>query len=293
MTDRLDLTTGKIGNRLFRLSTPIMFGMLVFTLYLMTDLFFVSRLGPDAVAALSISGNVFFIHLGLSFIIGTGAMSLIARNFGAGRPDKARVVFEQSLMLSLVAGTLVAVTGVLVARPYIRFFGGTGMALEWGVVYFRVYSVSLLCLLLLHVLGACYRGMGDTKTSTKIMFQSLVINMILDPVLIFGIGPFPKLGVQGAALASLVSQICGIVIYMYPVFVRRQHIHLTGPWKPDMRVIKKSLVIGLPSGLAYFLLTANLLITYRVVSSYGTQALASLGTGFRCGSGGDLHRYGG
>ncbi len=281
MTDRLDLTTGKISNQLFRLSAPIMFGMLIFTLYLMADLFFVSRLGPDAVAALSISGNVFFIHLGLSFIIGTGAMALIAQNFGAGLLDRARQVFEQSLLLSVWAGSLVALTGIFIAEPYIRFFGGTGNALVWGVQYFQVYSVSLLFLLLLHVFGACYRGMGDTKTGMKIMFQSLVLNIILDPVLIFGVGPFPALGVQGAAIASLISQVYGVAVYTYLVFVKKQHIRLTGPWHLNPAIIKRSLIIGLPSGLAYFLLTANLLITYRVVSPYGTQALASLGIGFR------------
>lgn len=281
MADRLDLTRGRIPVQLFRLSAPILFGMLVFTLYLMTDLYFVSRLGADAVAALSISSNVFFIHLGLAFIIGTGAMALIAQAFGAKETDAAKTIFEQSLLLSVVAGTCVAVTGYLTAAPYIRFFGGTGRAFEWGVQYFEVYSVSLLFLLLLHVFGACYRGMGDTKTSMKIMFATLVINMVFDPVLIFGLGGFPALGVRGAAIASLLSQVCRLFAYIWLVFIRQQHIRIAIPKRFDIPVIKKSLIIGLPSGLAYFLLTANMLITYRVISPYGTQALASIGIGYR------------
>ena len=281
MTNRLDLTTGAIPGQLFRMAAPILFGMLIFALYMLTDLYFVSRLGPDAVAALSISGNIFFVHLGLSFIIGTGAMSLIAQAFGARQIDRAAKVFQQSLMLSLFTGGIAAICGVLVARPYIRFFGGQGDAFIWGVEYFQIYSVSLLVLLLLHVFGSCYRGMGDSKTSMKIMFQSLVLNIILDPVLIFGLAGFPVMGVKGAALASLISQVYGLIIYIYLVFFKKQHIHLNGPWKIDFAIVKKSLYIGLPSGLAYFLLTANLLITYRVVSPYGTPALAAIGIGYR------------
>jgi len=281
MTERLDLTTGTIFRQLLRLSSPIMFGMLIFTLYLLSDLYFVSRLGPDAIAALSISSNVFFIHLGLSFVIGTGAMSLIARACGAKNMERAKTIFEQSILLSIIAGSVAALTGVVMAHPYISFFGGKGLALKWGVEYFQIYSVSLLFLLLLHVFGSCYRGLGDTKTSMLIMLQSLLINIILDPVLIFGLAGFPALGVKGAAIASLISQVYGVTIYLYLIFVKKQHIHLSGPWKLNPDIIKQSLTIGMPSGLTYFLMTANLLITYRVVSPYGTGALASLGIGFR------------
>lgn len=281
MNDRLNLTTGTITWQLLRLASPIMVGMLLFTLYLLTDLYFVGRLGSEAVAALSISGNIFFVHLGLSFILGTGAMALIARAFGAGELNYARKVFEQSLVLSLIVGILAAVISFFIAHPYIRFFGGKGMALKWGIEYFQIYSISLLFLLLLHVFGSCYRGMGDTKTTMLIMLQSLAMNIILDPILIFGLVGFPALGVKGAALASLISQITSVMIYIYLVFIKKQHIQLKGPWRLNPDIIKQSLFIGLPTGLTYFLLTANLLITYRVVSPYGTQALASLGIGFR------------
>jgi putative MATE family efflux protein len=281
MRDNQNLITGNIFWQLIKLASPIMFGMLIFTLYLMTDLWFVGKLGPEAITALSISSNVFFIHLGLSFIIGTGAMSLIAQGFGARNIMLASKVFKQSLLLCFIIGTVVAGIGYLLAHPYIQFFGGRGLALEWGVAYFEIYSFSLLFLLLLHVFNACYRGMGDTKTSMFIMLQSLVLNIILDPILIFGFAFFPEMGVKGAALASLISQVYGVLIYIYLVFIKKQHIHLKGPWSFDFKIIKQSLGIGIPSGLAYFLLTANLLVTYRIIGPYGIPAIASFGIGFR------------
>ena len=280
-TARTDLTAGSIPKQLLRLSGPIAFSMIMFTLYLMADLYFVGRLGPDAVAAVSISGNAFFVILGLSFVLGIGGMALIAQAFGRKDYEEAAKVYKQSLILSILVGIASSLTGLAIAHPYIAFFGGTGQSLEWGVQYFRIFSISFFFVLILHVIGACYRGMGDTKTPMIIMVLSTILNIILDPLLIFGLLCFPRLGVRGAAIASLLSQFIALAIYIYMILIRGQHLEIKRPWRLDMSIIKRSLSIGLPSGLTYFLLALNMLITYRVVSIFGTPALASIGIGFR------------
>jgi len=280
-TARIDLTTGSIPKLLLRLAGPIAFSMLMFILYLMVDLYFVGRLGPDAVAAVSISGNAFFVILGLSFVLGIGGMALIAQAFGRKDYEDAGKIYKQSLLFAILVGIAVTLVGLSIARPYIGFFGGTGYSLEWGVEYFRVFSISFFFVLMLHVIGACYRGMGDTKTPMIIMVLSTILNIILDPLLIFGLLGFPRLGVRGAAIASLSSQLVSIGIYAYMIFIKGQHLKIKGPWQPDLSIIKKSLAIGLPAGFTYFLLALNMLITYRVVSVFGTAALASIGIGFR------------
>ncbi|MBW1801731.1 MAG: MATE family efflux transporter, partial [Deltaproteobacteria bacterium] len=283
MTPRspVDLTEGSIPRILIRLSAPIIFGMMMFTLYLMVDLYFVGRLGPDAVAAISISGNAFFVILGLSYILGTGGMALISQAFGRREQEKAGIIFLQSLILTILTGIVIALVGIAIARPYIRFFGGREQSLVWGVQYFQVFSVSFFFILLLHVIMSCYRGMGDTRTPMMINLQSVVLNMLLDPILIFGLLGMPKLGVQGAAIASLISQVYAIAIYIYLIFVKGYPIKIKGSWRLKPTIIKQSLSIGLPSGLTYFLLSFNMLITYRVIGPFGTQAIASLGIGFR------------
>jgi len=277
----LDLTKGSIPKLLLRLSGPIAFSMIMFTLYLMADLYFVGRLGPDAVAAVSISGNAFFVILGLSFVLGIGGMALIAQAFGRRDYEEAAKVYKQSLVLTVLVGIAATFVGLSIAYPYIEFFGGTGLSLKWGVEYFRVFSISFFFVLILHVIGACYRGMGDTKTPMIIMVQSTILNIILDPLLIFGLLGFPRLGVRGAAIASLLSQLIALAIYVYMILIRGQHLKIKGPWRLDLSIIKRSLSIGLPSGFTYFLLALNMLITYRVVSVFGTPALASIGIGFR------------
>ncbi len=281
MTKPLDLTEGSIPKLLLRLSGPIAFSMIMFTLYLMVDLYFVGRLGPDAVAAVSISGNAFFVILGLSFVLGIGGMALIAQAFGRRDYEEATRVYKQSIILAILVGIVSTLVGLSIARPYIAFFGGAGKSLEWGVEYFQVFSISFFFVLLLHVIGSCYRGMGDTRTPMIIMVLSTVFNIALDPLLIFGLLGLPRLGVRGAAIASLSSQLISMGIYVYLIFIRGQHLKIERPWRLDLHIIKRSLAIGLPSGLTYFLLALNMLITYRIVRVFGTPALASIGIGFR------------
>jgi putative MATE family efflux protein len=277
----IDLTQGSIPRILIRLATPIVVGMVLFTLYFMVDLYFVGRLGPDAVAAVSISGNAFFVILGLAFVLGTGGMALMARAVGKRDMADAGTIFRQTLLMTVLTGVMVSGLGLIIATPYIRFFGGIGPSFTWGVEYFRIFSISFFFILLLQVLMSCFRGMGNTKTPMYINLQSVLLNMILDPILIFGLLGAPKLGVQGAALASLISQIYSVALYAYLIFVKNVPMDIRGEWRLKPAVMKSSLVIGLPSGVTYFLLAFNMFITYRVLGPYGTAALASVGIGFR------------
>ena len=277
----IDLTTGPILKTLVRLAVPVTVSMMMFTFYLMVDLYFVGRLGSDAVAALSISSNAFFIHLGLATILGTGGMALIAQAFGRKDYSYAAQVFKQSILMALIIGILETMTGLLIAPSYIEFFGGTGKSLQWGIQYFQIFSISFFFMLLLYVIGNCFRGMGNTKTPMIIMLQSNILNIILDPMLIYGWPGLPAMGVRGAAMASLISHIYALGIYGYFIFIKGAHIDIKGPWKLSRSIVAKSLYIGIPSGMNHFLLAVNLLITYRVIGIYGTAALASIGIGFR------------
>ena len=279
--NRIDLTAGPILKTLIRLAVPVTVSMVMFTIYLLVDLYFVGRLGPDAVAALSISSNAFFIHLGFSTILGTGGMALIAQAFGRKDYAHAAQVFKQSVLMALIVGILETVTGLLIAPSYITFFGGSGKSLQWGIQYFQIFSISFLFMILLYVIGNCFRGMGNTKTPMIILLQANILNIILDPILIFGWAGLPAMGVRGAAIASLISQIYALVIYGYSIFIKGAYMDVKGPWRLSQSIVGKSLYIGIPSGMNHFLLAANLLITYRVISIYGTAALASIGIGFR------------
>ena len=141
---RIDLTEGPILKTLIRLAVPVTIAMVMFTVYLIVDLYFVGRLGADAVAALSICGNAFFIHLGFSSILGTGGMALIAQAFGRKDYDHAAKVFKQSILMATMIGILEAVTGLLIAPAYIKFFGGTGKSLQWHPILSNFFNFILI-----------------------------------------------------------------------------------------------------------------------------------------------------
>ena len=281
MSKRLDLTSGSIPKLILKLAIPSALGMMMHTIYMITDLYFVGRLGPHAVAAISISGNAFFIMMGLSIILGTGGMAMIAQAFGRKDYEHANHIFKQTILLTSFFGLAIACIGLAIALPFIRFFGGEGDSLTWGVEYFQIYSVSMMVLLFLFVIGSVFRGMGDTKTPMVFMAQSTILNILLDPVLIFGLLGFPAMGVRGAAVASLLTQIYALFRYAHLILFKGSHINVTGAWRLDFKVIKRSLAIGLPAGLTMYFLALNMMIIYRVVSAYGTAALASVGIGFR------------
>ncbi len=150
---RIDLTEGPILKTLVRLAVPVTVSMVLFTVYLLVDLYFVGRLGPDAVAALSISSNAFFIHLGFSTVLGTGGMVLIAQAFGRKDYTHAANVFKQSILMALVVGVFEAVTGLLIAPSYIKFFGGTGKSLLVG----NPVLSNLFNFIFVYDFALCYR----------------------------------------------------------------------------------------------------------------------------------------
>ena len=132
-------------------------------------------------------------------------------------------------------------TGLLIAPSYIKFFGGTGNSLQWGIQYFQIFSISFLFMILLYVIGNCYRGMGNTKTPMMIMLQANIMNIVLDPMLIFGWAGLPAMGVRGAAIASLISHIYALGIYLYLIFLKGTHMDIKGPWRLSQRIVGKSL----------------------------------------------------
>lgn len=281
MASPLTLTQGPVPRLLVKLAGPMVLSMVMQNFYSLADIYFVGRLGPAAVAAVSISFNAFFVLIGFSFIIGMGGLALIAQAFGRRDMAEAASVFKQSLLLAVLVGGAATAAGLIIARPYLAFFGGQGKTFVWGVQYFQVFSFSFLLLLILFVLGSLYRGMGDARTPMLVMAQSTLINVVLDPILIFGLLGLPRLEVRGAALASLAAQLYGLGCYAFLILRKKIKLDLSGPWKLYRGLLKRLLVIGLPPGLGHYLVALNILVTYRVVGAFGTQALASLGIGFR------------
>lgn len=207
-----DLTVGSIPKHIVRLAIPLAIGMVFQTLYLMVDLYFVARLGEAAIAGVSAAGNVQFIVMALTQVLGIGTMVLIAH--AAGRKDRhdANLVFNQSLVLAAGAGMLVLGAGAFLARPYLEFVAADAATIEAGVTYLRWFLPALALQFALISMGSALRGHGITKPTMVLQMFTVLLNALLAPILIAGWGTGRPLGVAGAALASTISVAIGVFV---------------------------------------------------------------------------------
>lgn len=277
-----DLTTGSIPRHLVRLAAPMAAGMIFQTLYFLVDLWFVARLGDAAVAGVSAAGNVQFIVMALTQVLGVGTMALVAQAVGRRDFDDASLVFNQSSGLAIGAAVFTLVAGYAASRAYLDTIGADAATRDAGVAYLYWYLPGLALQFALVSVGSALRGAGVVKPGMVVQMISVLLNAALAPVLIAGWGTGRPMGTAGAGLASTIS-IAAAVVLMFLYFVRREKRMRFDPAAMRMRVDvwKRILRIGLPSGGEFglmFLLTA---IIYWTIRDFGSAAQAGYGIGFR------------
>src|SRR5690554_194554 len=208
------LLTGPVALVLASLALPIMAGMFLQTAFNLVDTWFVSQLGQDAIAAVSMNIPLFFIVLALGNAVAVGTSSLVAQAIGAGDRARAGKIAGQAVTLSTTLGLTSAVIGVFLTRPLMILMGAQGLALEYAVAYTQIILAGNPIMFLYSALDGVLRGEGDMKTSMVILAYATVFNIVLDPLFIFGLGPIPALGVGGAALATVLARGIGLLILL-------------------------------------------------------------------------------
>ena len=277
-----DLTTGPIPKHLITLAAPVAGAMLLQSAYALVDLAFVARLGDTSVAALSISFQAFFIVLALSQAVATTAMAEISQLYGEGEIDRARRAFGAFAVVGAVLGAVSGTAAWLSADLYVGVFTNDPEVMALGVPFFQVTAITFLLQLLLIVFGNGLRASGNFTTPMKLMALSVITNMILDPLLIFGLGPFPALGVVGAAWATAIAQAITISVYVSMLLRRRgeRDISLGRPaWSVDLFV--RIATRGLPAGFQFFLISVVIGVVLAAMKPYGAAWTAVAGGGFR------------
>ncbi len=282
MADR-NLTQGPVSRLIVTLSLPVLASFALQSLYALVNLFFVGWLGGPEVAGLSISLNTFFVVLAVGQAVGTGGRALLSQAYGRGERAAVPFIFQQTVWLTLTVGVLLWAAGFAAADPFIRAFTKDPAVIEQGVTFFRIYCATFLIQLVLMAFSFSYQAVGDFMTPTYIFAGSLLLNMALDPLLMFGLGPVPALGLAGAGYATVAAQFAGLLAYAWQILgSRRGHLLvLRRPFHLDWPVLWQLVRIGAPSGLQYLLFSAMLMITFRYVGPFGGEATAAVGIGFR------------
>ena len=277
-----DLTKGPVGGHVLQLATFIAMSTAFQTLYFLADLYFVGRLGKEAIAGVGLAGNLMFLVLALTQSLGVGATSLIAQAIGRRDHARAEVVFNQALVLATLTGLVFALAAFALRGPYSRWLAADATTASLSEQYLAWFIPALFLQFVLVAMGAALRGIGDVKVPTAIQILTVAFNIVLAPTLIFGWISGHPLGVAGAALASLLSITVGC--FAFTAYFRRQASPLRfrpAEWRPQLRLWGEVLRIGLPAGGEFALMSAYMVLVYDIIGHFGAAAQAGFGIGAR------------
>jgi putative MATE family efflux protein len=277
-----DYTQGPVGRSVLVLSVPMILEMLMESVFAVADVFFVAKLGADAVATVGLTESMLALVYALAMGLGIGATATVARRIGEGDPDGAARAAVQAILLGLAVSVVIGVAGVALAPRLLALMGASPGVIAQGTGFARVMLGGNAAILLLFLVNAIFRGAGDAAIAMRVLWIANGINIVLTPCLIFGPGPFPELGLTGAAVATTIGRGTGTALALWRlvrpggrITVGRRHLAL----QPELlaRIVRLS-----ASGAFQVLIgTASWIGLVRIISTFGSAALAGYTIGIR------------
>ncbi|HMN45114.1 MAG TPA: MATE family efflux transporter [Povalibacter sp.] len=277
-----DLTQGPVSRHIVAMALPIAFGMIFQTLYYLVDLYFVARLGDAAIAGVGAAGNLMFIVIGLTQVLGVGTVALISHAVGRKDQAEANLFFNQSIVLSALCALITLIGGYALTRPYVQAVAADAATIEAGVTYLYWFLPGMAAQFALVAMGSALRGTGIVKPTMVAQVVTVILNVILAPILIVGWGTGKPMGVAGAGLASTIAIIAAVGLLGF-YFARLEKYVGFHPeqWRPRMDAWKRVLAIGLPTGGEFLLLFLFMGVIYWCIRDFGATAQAGFGIGSR------------
>ena len=277
-----DLTTGSLSRHLLKTTSFMLVTMLFQTLYFLVDLYWVGRLGKEAVAAVGIAGNLTFIVLAATQMLAVGTTTLVSH--AAGRKDRehAVLVFNQAQVLSVVIGGIFLAAAVLLRLPYARALSADAPTAALAADYLLWFIPAMALQFGMVAMGAALRGTGNFKPGMIVQTVTVILNMVISPFLIFGWVTGLAFGVAGAAIATLISVFVGLVWLTFFFTGADSYLHFRrAHWKPQVALWQRMLTVGLPAGAEFALMAVYLFIVYTISRPFGAAAQAGFGVGVR------------
>ena len=282
MSKPADLIKDPIRPTLVRMTVPMMFGMISLMLFHLADAWFVGQLGTWPLAALSFTFPISFSLTSLAIGLGVGTSATLARLIGSGKREYIARLATDNLLMAILITALVGMVGQLALIPLVTVMGAPEYLLPFIDQYMSVWFFAAIFMVFNMVCNSTFRSMADTRTSASLMLGSSVINFILDPAFIFGWGPLPAMGIQGAAVASLIAWAITSVIAVWILYAHKKVILIR--WlNPDVlwQNWRSVLTISLPAALSNMMTPlANGVLT-AMVAQHGPAAVAAFGVGSR------------
>jgi len=270
-----DFTTGSLNRAIFLLAIPMILELVLESLFAVVDVFWVSRLGPDAVATVGLTESLMYLVFAVGLGLSLSTTAMVARRIGEKDPAGAAVAGVQAIIIGIVFSILVGVPCLFFAPGLLHLMGASPAIVASGSGYARIALGGCGAIMLLFLNNAIFRGAGDAAIAMRLLWVSNIINLVLDPCLIFGWGPFPKLGVTGAALATFSGRSIGVLYQFYRLLRGTERIRIFRDqvrvhWGVLLRLLRVSL-LGI---LQFTIATTSWIGLVRIVSIFGAVALA-------------------
>jgi putative MATE family efflux protein len=270
-----DYTTGNLHQALVFLAIPMVIEMFMESLFALVDVFFVSRIGVDAVTTVGLTEAVLTLIYSVAIGCSSGATALVARRVGEKDPEAASHTAFQALMVGVTLGAVIGIFGFIFAADILRLMGASASVLQTGTNFVRIMLGGNVVIMLLFLLNGVFRGAGDPTIAMRTLLIANGLNIILDPIFIFGLGPIPAMGVTGAAIATLTGRSIGVLYQLYNLFWGKGAIQI----KPKMMfidwpIIRRLLEVSVSGAIQFIIASASWIFLMRIISRFGSESVA-------------------
>lgn len=277
-----DPTKGPLVRAIVLLAVPMVLEMAMESIFAVVDIFFVSRLGDDAIAGVALTESVLTIVYTVAMGLGIGVTAMVSRRIGEGDEEGAARATAQAVIFGTVLAAVIGVVGAVYAADILRLMGASEATVEMSVGYTRILLGGNVVIMLLFLQNAAFRGAGDAAIAMRVLWLANGLNIVLDPLLIFGIGPFPDLGLQGAAVATTIGRGTAVVVQLYTLFRLggrlRVHVsHLALQLSLMVRLVRLSAT----GTFQTFIGMASWIGLVRITAEFGAEALAGYAIAIR------------
>ncbi|MCU4925074.1 MATE family efflux transporter [Halobacteria archaeon AArc-dxtr1] len=278
----VDTTTGPIPPKLLHLAWPLVLGNLLQTFYNLADMFWVGRVGSDAVAAVSLMFPLSWLFVSTAMGLTAATIALVSQHVGAGDDRMADRVVGQTILLAVAASTVLAAVGLAFRRPLLSLIGAQDQVFVEALAYIEVIFLALPLTFLFFAFRSSLQGAGDTKTAMWLVLISAGINVVLDPFFILGWGPFPEMGTRGAAVATFIARGIAAVAGIYILLDGRFGVRLRlGDLVPNLTVQRRLVDIGYPATIDGWARSFASVVMAGFVARFGAAPTAAYGIGVR------------
>lgn len=274
--EELDYTRGSIDQAIVLLAIPMILEMIMESLFAVVDAYFVAQIGNAAVTTLGLTESVLTLVYSVAIGLSAAATAMVSRRVGEGRRRAAAVAGAQALLIALVLSALLAVPGYVFAGDILRLMSSDPAVAASGEPFTRLLLTANLPILLLWMLNGVFRGAGDAATAMRALWLANGINLVLDPLLIFGWGPFPELGLLGAGIATTIGRSVGVLYQLWHLFAvgRAVRLHVRFMLKPYWGIVRRLLVIASGSTGQYLIASSSWIFLIGILGQIGTTVTA-------------------